>query len=40
MVEDNIFDIDIPLDDNDKKSPNTEAFFELTKYIVTTGENL
>ena len=33
MVEDNIFDIDIPSDDNDKKSPNTEAFFELTNIV-------
>ena len=34
MVEDNIFDIDIPSDDNDKKSPNTEAFFELTNILL------
>ena len=34
MVEDNIFDIDIPSDDNDKKSPNTEVFFELTNILL------
>lgn len=34
MVEDNIFDIDIPSDDNDKKLPNTEAFFELTNILL------